>query len=147
LLLRYIAADYTINISPNFWCLYHARNTLRQYSKHVFHRGKVFVDGFLRNDGNRYYVPLLIGLVLSALLPFLVVALLLFKPLLVVAMGLFAACLWAVETPLLLALGVPLKDALSFTLLTPVFTVYYTAGIWTAFIKINVLNRQKGTNG
>lgn len=134
LLLRYIAESNSINISPDFWCLYHARSAFGQYVRHVFHRGKVFVDGFLRNDGNRFFIPLIAFLLLSALVP---VALLLW-PQFIVSGVLVLLAGWLLELLVFLAIGVPYKDALSAVLLTPVFAAYYGAGIWQAFLRIYV---------
>jgi len=135
LLLRYIAQENSINISPDFWCLYHARASLKQYTKHVFHRGKVFVDGFLRNDGNRFFIPLILFLILTVVVP---IAVIVHPPLLVpLILGGFIG--WVFELVLIILLGVPIKDALSSVLLSPIFAVYYGAGIWNAFIKIYIL--------
>lgn len=143
LLLRYIAQTNSINISPDFWCLYHARSAFKQYVKHVFHRGKVFVDGFLRNDGNRFFIPLIGFLALSVLVPIsLIISPQFILPALV---ALLAG--WLLELSIFLAIGVPYKDALSAVWLTPVFAVYYGAGIWRAFLKIYVLkNTRKATD-
>lgn len=137
LLIRHIAENNSINVSPSFWCLYHARGTLRQYTKHVYHRGKVFVDGFLRNDGNRFFVPLILFLILSAALPVALVV----KHSLVIPTLFIGFVLWLLQLLLLLALGAPTKDALSLFILTPIFSIFYGAGIWNAFIKIYVLKR------
>lgn len=137
LLIRHIAQNYNININPKFSCTYHARSSFRQYAKHVFHRGKVFVDGFLRRDGNRFYWPLVAFLVLSVLLP---IGLLVF-PQAFVPLLLAGLLLWAIEFPVCLMLGVSSQDSLSLALLTPIFGLFYGAGIWTAFIQIYILKR------
>lgn len=137
LLIRYIAKTHSINISPDFWCLYHARSNFKQFSKHVFHRGKVFVDGFLRMDGNVFFVPLVSFLILSVL----AVAAIIVKPaliLLIIKIGLIG---WALELVALTALRVPIKDRLSLFVLSPVFGLIYGLGIWTAFIKIYIVNK------
>jgi len=142
LLLRHIAENNSINISPDFWCLYHARTSLKQYTKHVYHRGQVFVDGFLRKDGNKYYWPLVGFLILSALTPLALI----FKPALV-APALFMALVgWVMELLLILAIRVPIRDGLSLFILSPVFAVFYGAGIWRAFIRIYLLNRGQETS-
>lgn len=132
LLIRHIASKNSINISPQYWCLYHARGKFVPYCKHVFHRGKVFVDGFLRRDGNVYFWPLIgfLFISLSALL------LLIFLPRLasLVLLVLFSG--WLLELVILALLRVPYKDGLSLWLLSPVFGFFYGAGIWSAFLRI-----------
>lgn len=142
LLLRHIAAEeHSINISPDFWCLYHARTSFGQYSRHVYHRGKVLIDGFLRNDGNRYYVPLIIFLVITALLPVaLLVVGLLWPQLLMGVVALGLAC-WLLVPLILLLLGLPLPDAISVFLLLPAFALLYSAGIWSAFYNTQLRGR------
>ncbi|MEO5627717.1 MAG: glycosyltransferase family 2 protein [Candidatus Saccharimonadales bacterium] len=139
LLLRRIVEDYNINVSPSFTCLYHARGNLKQYTKHVFHRGKVFVDGFLRNDGNRYYKLLIAFLCLSVAVP----TLLIIRPTLLPYLLIAAAIGWILELVLILIIRVPIKDGLSLFLLTPIFSVFYGAGIWKAVLNIYVLKRAR----
>jgi len=135
LLIRRIAEKNNININPQFSCTYHARSSLKQYAKHVFHRGKVFVDGFLRRDGNRFFWPLVVFLALSLAVP---VALILMPqfilPLVVAGVG-----LWALELPVCRWLGVSWRDAWSLVILSPVFVLFYGVGIWTAVVKIYIL--------
>lgn len=137
LLIRRIAETNTINISPDFYCTYHARTNLRQYCKHVYHRGKVFVDGFLRHDGNRFFLPLVGFLVISILLP----VTLLIKPNLIIPTLILGVALWGAELSLAVVLGVPKKDALSLFTLSPLFAVIYGAGIWAAVLEIYVYSK------
>jgi glycosyltransferase involved in cell wall biosynthesis len=132
LLIRHIAEKNNININPRFSCTYHARSNLKQFTKHVFHRGKVFVDGFLRRDGNRFFWPLLAFLVLSIAVP---VCLILYPATILPVAGL-VTLLWAVELFSALVLGVSGKDALSLFVLSPVFVVFYGLGIWNATVKL-----------
>jgi glycosyltransferase involved in cell wall biosynthesis len=134
LLIRRIAEKHLINLSPKFFCTYHARTNLRQYSKHVYHRGKVFVDGFLRRDGNRFFWPLVAFLVLSVAVP---VYLIVFPQYLAAALVLLGAA-WLAELLAALLLKVPGKDALSLFMLSPLFAVLYSLGIWSAMIEIYV---------
>lgn len=135
LLIRHIAEKNSINVSPDFWCLYHARTSIRQYTKHVFHRGRVFVDGFLRNDGNRFFWPLIIFLVLSVIVPVFLV----FNLNMMSVFILFGLAGWIAELMLVIALGVPTKDSLSLFILSPIFAVFYGLGIWRAVLDIYVL--------
>jgi len=126
-LIRSIARDHRINLSPSYSSTYHARNRLSQFVSHSYHRGRVFVDGFLR-PGNRFFVPLILFLIGSVA----AVAAFVFFPdtrILILA-GL--AILWLLELVVAVLLGVPKKDALSLFALTPVFAVAYGLGIWRA---------------
>lgn len=131
LMIRSMAERVRINISPQFRCIYHSRSTLKKFLRHAYHRGKVFVDGFLRNDGNRYFWPLILFLVISLMTPFLL-AVFWSKINLVILVGLL---LWVMEFVIAFILGISVVDALSFTLLTPLFTVFYGAGIWAAVVR------------
>ena len=132
LIIRHIAEKHNINLNPQFYCTYHARAGLRQYSTHVYHRGKVFVDGFLRRDGNRFFWPLVGFLVSSVAVP---VYLIIFPHYIVAALVLLGAA-WALELLAAWLLKVPGKDALSLFILSPLFAVLYGAGIWSAVFDI-----------
>jgi glycosyltransferase involved in cell wall biosynthesis len=131
LLIRSLIQKADINLSPQFSCVYHSRSSLKKFLKHAYHRGNVFVDGFLRRDGNRYFWPLLLFLILSILIPALLIA----SPMFMGAtLGLIVG-LWILELFVALLLSVVLKDALSLFILTPFFVLFYGAGIWTATVK------------
>ena len=139
LLIRHIAEQYNINLSPSFSCTYHARTSLKQYAKHVYHRGKVFVDGFLRHDGNRFFWPLVAFLILSiATLLFLLI----FSHY-ILAFLMVLSVAWILELATALLLGVPGKDALSLFILSPLFVLLYGAGIWAAVFDIYVLRARE----
>lgn len=129
LLIRKIAEKNSININPEFSCTYHARTNLKQFIKHVYHRGKVFVDGFLRRDGNRFYYPLIAFLILSVVVP----VILIIVPKLIIPFLIVFIVSWLLGLLALLLLGVQLKDALSFFILSPMFLFVYGGGIWNAF--------------
>lgn len=132
LLIRHMAESNSINISPDYWCLYHARGSFIPYIKHVHHRGQVFVDGFLRNDGNRFFVPLLIFLVASIIVPLAIVVYSAY----IVYVLLGGVVLWLLELVMTLLLGVPIRDALSLFILSPAFAISYGSGIWRAVLRI-----------
>lgn len=134
LLIRRIAEHHNININPQFSCVYHARTNLKQFVKHVYHRGKVFVDGFLRKDGNKLFYALVAFLIGTATAPFLFV---LFPQTLAIALCLFVFC-WLLMSIIMLSIGVDRKDTMSFFILSPLFFFAYGLGIWRAFIKIYV---------
>ncbi len=129
-LIRIIARDYLINLSPRFSCVYHARTTLKGFVLQAFYRGRTFVDGFFR-PGTRFYVPLIAFLVLSALGLLAIVL----HPALAGCLFLLLAGLWVGELLIALLLGLNHLDALSLFALSPVFFVTYGMGIWVAIIK------------
>lgn len=139
LLIRHIAEKNNININPKFSCTYHARTSLKQYTRHVYHRGQVFVDGFLRRDGNRFYYSLIVFLLLSILVP---VVFIMF-PSIIVPTLITAVVLWVVEPFLMLLLGVSLEDSISVFVLSPLFVITYGAGIWTAFYRLHIRGKVK----
>lgn len=134
LLIRRMAETHNINLSPHFYCTYHARTNLKQFCKHANHRGKVFVDGFLRLDGNRFFWPLVAFLALSVAVPLYLI----FFPKYLVFAAIALVGAWFFELLVALLLRVPGRDALSLFLLTPIFAVVYGAGIWTAVFDIYV---------
>lgn len=128
LLIRIIAGEHRINLSPKFSCTYFARNTIKQFIPHTFNRGRFFVDGFLRK-GTRFFYPLIAFLLLSA--PIIVVTTLF------IINFFYVATLFFVFLPVLLfivtvSFRINIIDALSFSLLAPLFTVVYGFGIWYA---------------
>jgi hypothetical protein len=58
-MLRTLAAQQQINISPGFACRYSSRRHLGPFLRHAFHRGTVFVDG--HGPGSAWF-PVLLGL-------------------------------------------------------------------------------------
>ncbi len=53
-IIRTLAAQGPINISPGFSCLYRSRDSLPAFLRHAYHRGSVFVDGY-GQPGTRYF--------------------------------------------------------------------------------------------
>lgn len=129
-LIRLIAAQERIYLSPSFSCTYHARTNIRQFVKHSYNRGKFFVDGFLR-PGNRFYYPL-IGFLIMCIVAAISVIIM---PKLVIVFFELGLVAWILELIVALGLGVVVKDALSLFVLSPVFAVFYGAGIWRAYVK------------
>lgn len=130
LLIRIIARDNRINLSPNFSSTYHARTTLRGFIKHTYFRGQFFVDGFFRR-GTRFFWPLVIFLGGGIIL----VAGVILNPHLLLLLVPLAAVAWIIEFAAALALKVPLADAFSLFALSPVFALFYGFGIWRAIIR------------
>lgn len=50
-MLRFVAEQGPIHISPGFHALYHSRDALPKFVKHAYFRGSTFVDGYLDSPG------------------------------------------------------------------------------------------------
>lgn len=127
-LLRNVAKDVKIAISPEFSCLYHSRDKFSAFLKHTLNRGTFFVDGFLQ-PGNRFFALLIVFLVVS---PLSLVALVIW-PLPIIGLGVL---LWLLELLVAVLVGVPIASALSLWLLSPVFALLYGIGIWRGVLMI-----------
>jgi glycosyltransferase involved in cell wall biosynthesis len=128
-LIRIIARDRRIHLSPSFSCTYHSRTRFSQFLSHTYYRGRTFVDGFLR-PGTRFFIPLLLFLIASAAA---VAAAAVFPETRLPILAALAA-FWLLELVVAMLLGVPKKDAFSLFALTPVFTLVYGLGIWRAAV-------------
>lgn len=120
-LIRHIASQSEIYISPGFAFTYNSRSTWRAFIRHTLHRGVVFIDGYFR-QGTRYYYA--IAIYLLAVPAYIVLAILWPWLWLLLAVLLLASLI----VPL--ALGVELADSFSFVYVLPIFAVYYTLGLY-----------------
>lgn len=120
-LIRHIAKETDIYVSPNFRFTYNARSTLKGFIRHTKHRGIVFIDGYLLK-GTRYYRPLIIYLLSIPIY----VAAAIFYP--VILLIIPAILLFIFLTSLALRVG--LDDAIGFTLVFPLFVPCYTLGLY-----------------
>jgi hypothetical protein len=125
-ILRWLAGQRAINISPSFACLYQPRNSFRGFWRHALHRGVVFLDGHARRD-SRFFVPALAffpgsllaaGLALRRPRTFAVLA----------AGGAAAAGLLAVAKRRRPA------EAASFAVLAPVYALAHGLGMWQGLL-------------
>jgi glycosyltransferase involved in cell wall biosynthesis len=119
--IRWIAERRPINISPGFSCRYTARQRLRPFLRHAFHRGIVFVDGHGRRQSR--FFPLVV-----AFFPVTVgwIAACVFVPVLVVAPPVVAAAAGV-------ALAVPDRQpgvAATMAWVTPLYALAHGAGMW-----------------
>jgi glycosyltransferase involved in cell wall biosynthesis len=121
-LIRSIAAEQRINISPQFACRYRSRDSLRRFLRHSFHRGTVFLDGFGR-PGTRFF-PVVVAFFPASLAFGLFAVKRPSWALGLAATGPLAALLFAA------ALRRPPRDILAFSALAGPFAVAYSAGIW-----------------
>jgi glycosyltransferase involved in cell wall biosynthesis len=64
--IRLLAAQQPINISPSFACVYRSRDSMLPFLRHAFHRGGVFIDGWAR-VGGRFFGVIVAFYPLSAL--------------------------------------------------------------------------------
>jgi glycosyltransferase involved in cell wall biosynthesis len=65
-IIRVLAEQLPINISPSFICVYRSRDALRPFLRHAFHRGVHFPDGWA-HPGGRFFGVILAFYPLSAL--------------------------------------------------------------------------------
>ncbi|HVE75634.1 MAG TPA: glycosyltransferase family 2 protein [Actinomycetota bacterium] len=126
-LIRHIAGKTRIHISPLFSCLYHSRDSLGKFLRHSYHRGLVFVDGYL-HPGTRWFAPL-VGFYFMT--PAGIALLFRWPPLAALMLLIGLLGLMSVS----IALGAQPKDAVVLTALSPLFTVFYGAGVWAGLIK------------
>lgn len=121
-IIRWIASQQPIHISPAFGCHYKARTTLKGFIRHAFDRGAVFLDGHGR-PASRFF-PMVVAFYPLSLLA---LAFGLRKPRLAAAslvLGVGAAAGAAV------ARGLEPSEARSFALLAPVYAAAHGLGMW-----------------
>ena len=138
LLIRPLAYNNRIYISPDFRCTYFSRDTTKKFRKHSFHRGTVFVDAYFRR-GSRY-LPYFLTLIALALLALPV---LLIWP--IFALGL-ALVLSMIPVPIFLVLRLSFREILGFYRALPHFVPMYTGGIIRGLFLMlqSRLNRVRG---
>jgi glycosyltransferase involved in cell wall biosynthesis len=135
-ILRWIASQRPIQISPQFQCTYAPRNNFKGFARHAFHRGVVFVDGHGRRGSGLFpavvtFYPLsLIGLVFTLKRP---------RAALVLAVGMAAA-----GGAMALRRGHRPAAAASFAALAPVYAVAHGAGMWRG-LQLLLENRVRPT--
>jgi glycosyltransferase involved in cell wall biosynthesis len=131
-IIRRLAEQRPINISPRFSCLYRPRSSLRGFLKHAYHRGIVFLDGHGRPESGYFplviaFYPLSVGAVLLALRRPVAVPILAGTS--VVAAGAVAALK-----------GRSRDETLAFAGLAPVYALAHGAGMWRG-LSLMVANR------
>jgi glycosyltransferase involved in cell wall biosynthesis len=121
-ILRALAANERISISPYFACVYSPRTTLGSFLRHSFRRGIVSLDGH-GTPASRFF-PLVVGFFpVSAALAYAVLR----RPLL--APAAFAACGLAAGAYGVRA-GRRRRDIETLALVTPLYAVAHGAGMW-----------------
>lgn len=125
-LIRDIAAEQDIWISPGFGCSYTSRSSLRQFISHAFKRGTFFVDGHLR-PGARF-APVIVAFYPLSLLAALVV---LRRPRIA---GAGIAALVTSAAGLTVAKRQPPHAAMAVGAIAPLFASVYGLGIWRGLV-------------
>ncbi len=119
-IIRAIAAQRPIHISPQFACVYRPRSSFVPFVRHAFHRGTVFLDGHGRRE-SRFFLIVLAFYPASLGCAYLIARRPLAAPALVVATALVAG---------VAARRQPRANALSFAVLAPVYALAHGAGMW-----------------
>jgi Glycosyl transferase family 2 len=121
-IIRWIASQEPINISPHFACTYMPRTTLQSFAPHAFHRGIVFLDGHGRPESRFFPAVVAFYPISIALIPLVIR-----RPKL--AVGGLVAGVAALAGGLLLR-GFRPDEAASFAGLAPLYAVAHGAGMW-----------------
>ena len=134
-IIRRLAEQGPIHISPSFSCLYRPRESLRGFLRHAMHRGLVFLDGHGRRESG--FFPLVVAFYpLSALC--LLVSLR--RPWVAPAVGAATA---SAAGAVAAAKGRNRSEATSFALLTPVYVLAHGAGMWQG-LALRLAKRLRG---
>jgi glycosyltransferase involved in cell wall biosynthesis len=131
-ILRALAADERIHISPEFACVYAPRTTVAGFLRHSIRRGVVFVDGHGTPESRFFphvvaFFPLSAALVATALRRPLV------APVAVAACGLAAAAYGAQA-------GRSRRELATLAVATPLYAVGHGLGMWRGLAEL-VRNR------
>jgi len=121
-IIRRLAEEGPIHISPRFSCLYRPRGNLRSFVKHAYHRGTVFLDGHGRRESGFFpfvlaFYPLSAACVVATLR----------RPLVAPAL---AGGVAAAAGVVAVVKGRSRDETLSFTALAPLYTLAHGAGMW-----------------
>jgi hypothetical protein len=128
-LIRHIAKNSRVYMSPKYKFTYISRSTLKAFIRHTLHRGIVFIDGHFRRD-SRYYIPTVLYLLAVPIA--LVMAIIYPVILILIIPGLVFIFLVAK------ILGVQATDAAALAYVMPIFTVFYTIGLYKGlFLKLS----------
>lgn len=129
--LRSLARSVGIHISPEYSCTYNARSTLQAFLKHAHHRGAVLVDGYWVK-GARFRHAISFFLVASALLPVAAAVIVVSGAASLVLTSATLGILILVSGLLLSAraLGASWHDSFVLARYSPLFAIWYGAGIW-----------------
>jgi glycosyltransferase involved in cell wall biosynthesis len=123
-ILRAVAAQQPIHISPDFACTYSPRTTFAQFVRHAIHRGTVFLDGHGTPDSRFFPVVVAFFPVSIALLrrPLLIPAALAATGAAAAAYGVYA--------------GRPQRDVEVLATVTPVYALGHAIGMWRGVVEL-----------
>lgn len=144
-ILRSIAHETGISISPRYSCTYNARTTLREFLRHAHHRGAVLVDGYWV-EGARFRHAISLFLLGSVVVPFLFVFGIISGPSFAIAMVSVIGVLGGMATLAVAArtLGAQWHDALVLARYSPLFAIWYGTGIWRgALLRVQSSRRRQ----
>ena len=133
-ILRYLAAQERIHISPEFACVYSPRTTAAGFLRHSVHRGVVFVDGH-GTPASRFFPYVVAFFPVSALLAVAAIRRPLVAPAAVAASGIAAAA-YGVQA------GRSRRELATLALVTPLYALAHGAGMWRGLAEL-VRNRVK----
>jgi hypothetical protein len=125
LVLREVAREHNFYIDKDFDAIYFPRTALLPFLKHAFHRGKMFVSGFLQDKSRRLTGLILISISIVAIL---MLNLFLVSPLSILfalVLYIFAVSFWGYVRNL------PFRNVLSLLLFGPPFFTYFFGGFCT----------------
>lgn len=120
-LIRWLAGQDRIWISPNFRCRYRPRDAFKPFVRHAYNRGIHFPDSF--GPGTRFF-PVVVAFYPVSLAS---LAFAIRRPRLAAKLSLGTPAVAAAAT---LAVRRSIRDAATLAWLAPLFTVVYGAGIW-----------------
>ena len=121
-ILRSVASQTRIGISPRFACHYAPRTTLGRFLRHAVHRGTVFVDGHGRPE-SRFFPAVVAFFPLSAALAAAAARRPALAPAAAAACGLAAAA-YGVRA------GRSRREVLVLASVTPVYALGHALGMW-----------------
>jgi glycosyltransferase involved in cell wall biosynthesis len=121
-ILRAVAAQERIHLSPQFSCTYTPRTTVASFLRHAFHRGIVFVDGHGKPE-SRFFPYVVAFFPLSAALALASLKRPAMLPAAVAGTGVAAAAYGA-------RAGRPGRDVRTLALVTPLYALGHGLGMW-----------------
>jgi glycosyltransferase involved in cell wall biosynthesis len=131
-ILRALAADERIHISPEFACVYAPRTTVAGFVRHSIRRGVVFVDGH-GTPASRFFPQVVAFFPLSVALAWTAIRRPLVAPAAVAACGIAAAAYGAQA-------GRSRRELATLAVVTPLYAVGHGLGMWRGLAEI-VRNR------
>lgn len=126
--LRAVAAEERIHISPSFACTYTPRTSIESFFRHALHRGTVFVDG--HGTPESPFFPYVVAFFpVSAALAVAAVKRPMLAPLALAACG-GAAAVYGASS------GRPGSDLRALALVTPLYALGHGLGMWRGALEL-----------